>query len=248
MKQCIDPARTNWKKDILRKCIGRLLRHGICAVLAVTGACMGASSGHADTTLVQAAPSQAGIVQGQSALSTIERAIAEVVRINAENQGESKRVERRKLLKESLNVNFNFDEMAKRSLGVEWDKITPAEQKDFVAVFSDMLANTYLARVETAKKDTVKIDSERLDFPKSVVKTTVSDSGNKFPIDYKLINENGTWRVFDVVIENIGLVANYRNEFAGVIRKDEFSGLMKSLREKGAAQTKRLAEGTSGQG
>jgi phospholipid transport system substrate-binding protein len=65
-----------------------------------------------------------------------------------------------------------------------------------------------------------------------VVKTVVLSQGDTFPIDYKMMNRDNNWRVYDVVIENIGLVANYRNEFSGIIRKDKFSGLMEKLRAK----------------
>jgi phospholipid transport system substrate-binding protein len=79
----------------------------------------------------------------------------------------------------------------------------------------------------------VKVESESVDPPKAVVKTVVISKGDTFPIDYKLmVGSNGKWQVYDVVIENIGLVANYRNEFSGIIRKDKFSGLMERLRAK----------------
>jgi phospholipid transport system substrate-binding protein len=78
----------------------------------------------------------------------------------------------------------------------------------------------------------VKVESENIESSKAVVKTVVLSKGDTFPIDYKLMLENGQWRVYDVVIENIGLVANYRNEFSGIIRKDKFPGLMERLRKK----------------
>ena len=125
--------------------------------------------------------------------------------------------------------------MAKRSLGPEWSKITPEQQADFVKVFSDLLAKTYMNRVEKVTRDMVKVENENLDFPKSVVKSKVTANGSIFPLDYRLQNVNGTWKVYDVIIENIGLVANYRNEFAGIIRSSGFEGLMDGLRKKTAS-------------
>ena len=78
----------------------------------------------------------------------------------------------------------------------------------------------------------VKVESEQVEGPKAVVKTVVLSQGDTFPIDYKMMYRDNGWRVYDVVIENIGLVANYRNEFSGIIRKDKFSGLMEKLRAK----------------
>jgi phospholipid transport system substrate-binding protein len=79
----------------------------------------------------------------------------------------------------------------------------------------------------------VKVESEQIEPPRAVVKTVVISNGDTFPIDYKMMaGTAGSWQVYDVVIENIGLVANYRNEFSGIIRKDKFSGLMERLHKK----------------
>ena len=123
--------------------------------------------------------------------------------------------------------------MSRRSLGPNWNDISAEEQSEFTEVFSELLARTYLSKIETVKPGMVKVESESVDPPKAVVKTVVLSKGDSFPIDYKLmVGSNGKWQVYDVVIENIGLVANYRNEFSGIIRKDKFSGLMERLRAK----------------
>ncbi len=145
--------------------------------------------------------------------------------------GEENLTARRAKLREIIEPRFDFKEMAKRSLGPHWNKISAQEQSDFVEVFSDLLAKTYLARIEHIRAETVKIESEKISLPTSLVKTMVTHKGDKFPIDYKLVKRE-SWKVYDVIIENIGLVANYRNEFAGIIRKEQFAGLMKKLRAK----------------
>lgn len=173
-----------------------------------------------------------------SALTDVEKTIDDVVRVANTLPGPDKLKERRAKLREVINPRFNFVEMAKRSLGANWNLVTPTEQKDYTDVFSELLARTYLSKIETVKPGMVKMDSEKLDYPKSTVRTLVTSKGDVFPIEYRLLNENGSWRVYDVVIENIGLVANYRNEFAGIIRKESFPGLMKKLREKNDAAEK----------
>ncbi len=167
-----------------------------------------------------------------SALTEVRQTLDDVVHVVEEFPGDNNRKIRREKMREIIQPRFDFDEMAKRSLGTNWQIATPEQQTEFVKVFSDLLASTYLNKIETVKKGMVSIDSENVDFPKSVVKTTVKHKGDTFPIDYKLLNASGTWRVYDVVIENIGLVANYRNEFAGIIRKEKFEGLLERLREK----------------
>lgn len=160
--------------------------------------------------------------------TTLDKVVDAVERLPGESNIHARRAE----LRQIIQPNFDFDEMARRSLGAYWDKISADQQKEFISVFSDLLASTYLGRIETVKRGMVKIEREKVEFPRAIVRTNVTAKGETFPIDYKLMSQGGKWRVYDVVIENIGLVANYRNEFAGIIRKEEFAGLMDRLREK----------------
>ena len=162
----------------------------------------------------------------------IQRTIDSIISVVEASPGDDKKLARRGKLREIINPKFDFDEMSRRSLGANWNTITPAEQADFTTVFSELLARTYLSKIETVKTGMVKVESDNIESSKAVVKTVVLSKGDTFPIDYKLMLENGQWRVYDVVIENIGLVANYRNEFSGIIRKDKFPGLMERLRKK----------------
>lgn len=162
----------------------------------------------------------------------MDKTINDIITIVEANPGDSIKVERREKLRALINPRFNFNEMSRRALGPNWNEITPQEQQEFTEVFSDLLARTYLSKIETVKKGMVSVVSENVELPKALVKTTVVSKGDTFPIDYKLIFEDGRWQVYDVVVENIGLVANYRNEFSGIMRKDKFSGLLAKLKQK----------------
>lgn len=164
--------------------------------------------------------------------SEIQKTLDSIISTVQANPGDEAKGSRRTKLREIINPKFDFDEMSRRSMGSHWADITPAEQQDFTTVFSELLARTYLSKIETVKPGMVKVEGENIDGAKAVVKTVVLSQGDTFPIDYKLMFRDGNWRVYDVVIENIGLVANYRNEFSGIIRKDKFSGLMERLRAK----------------
>lgn len=183
----------------------------------------------------QAPAGQALVGEQAPPVEVITTTVAKLVEIVSRYPGEEHLTERRVKLREVIAPIFDFGEMAKRSLGPEWQNVTPEERASFVTVFSDLLAKTYLARVENIKKDMVTVISQQVNTQehKALVKSTILDKGDLFPIDYKLLmNQQGAWRVYDVIIENIGLVANYRNEFAGIIRKEKFAGLMKRLAEK----------------
>lgn len=162
---------------------------------------------------------------------TLDKVVDAAVNYKGNNNKEKRREELRKI----ISPKFDFREMAMRALGSYWKEVTVDEQNAFVEVFSDLLAKTYLERIETVERDMVKIEGDSIEFPKAIVRTTVTNKGDVFPINYKLLARGNNWKVYDVIIENIGLVANYRSEFAGIIRKEKFTGLMKRLRAKSNA-------------
>lgn len=171
-----------------------------------------------------------------SPLKEIESTVEQLVQVVETYPGEESVSQRRAQLRQVIEPRFDFEEMSARSLGANWNQITPEERKEFVKLFSDLLADTYLNRIENIRKDTVSLEGERIMLPNAIVRTMVTHRNDRFPIDYRLIARKGKWQVYDVIIENIGLVANYRNEFAGIIRKEKMAGLLKRLREKKAKQ------------
>lgn len=186
------------------------------------------------SVIAEGTASDAPNISVTAPMEDVRQTLDLVVATNERLIGEDKTKERRDALRKIIEPRFNFNEMAKRSLGPEWSKRSKEEQDEFADTFAKLLASTYLDRVETATRGMITVDKEKVQFPRAIVRTTVASRGETFPIDYKLQYSDGAWRVYDVVIENIGLVANYRSEFAGIIRKEEFSGLMKKLREKAA--------------
>lgn len=162
----------------------------------------------------------------------MQKTIDDIIRVASQYPDDSQKSVRRQKLRELINPKFNFTEMSRRSLGANWNEISTDQQQEFTHVFSELLARTYLSKIETVKPGMVKIDSESVNPPKASVKTTVTSKGDNFPIEYKMSFEDGRWQVYDVVIENIGLIGNYRNEFSGIIRKEKFEGLMSRLRQK----------------
>lgn len=173
-----------------------------------------------------------GTTQDLAPKEKVRITIDEIIKIVEANPGDANQEIRREKLRTLINPLFDFDEMAKRSLGANWKEATPEEQVEFTTVFSDLLARTYLSKIETVKRGMVTVTSEHVEQSNALVKTTVDHKGDSFPLNYKLQNTSGKWRVYDVIIENIGLVANYRNEFAGVVRKDKVSGLIQKLKDK----------------
>jgi phospholipid transport system substrate-binding protein len=148
-------------------------------------------------------------------------------------KAESKRNERRAKLKEVISQRFDFPEMAKRSLGSEWRRRSPAEQKEFVKLFTELLEQAYLDKIESYNGEKVQYLREQEDNNSAEVATKIVDNkGREFSVNYRLHNINGDWKVYDVVIEDISLVNNYRAQFNRVLAKGTFEELLTRMREK----------------
>lgn len=172
------------------------------------------------------------VAMAESPKEVIQTTVDKLVNVVETSPGAANASKRREEMRAVISPRFDFAEMAKSSLARYWNERTPQEQKEFIDVFSELLAKTYLDRIDSIERDVVKVNGERVVKNRAIVKTTVNYKGDVFPIDYRMVEKDGQWKVFDVVIENIGLVNNYRNEFAGIIRKEQFSGLMTKLKEK----------------
>ena len=127
-------------------------------------------------------------------------------------KGEAKKAERRQKLREVIYARFDFPDMAKRSLGAQWQKRSPAEQKEFTKAFTDLLEGAYVDKLESYNGEKVRFVNDRQDQDHTEVSTKVVDKkGQEYSVDYRLHQVNGDWKVSDVVIENVSLVNNYRS-------------------------------------
>lgn len=138
-----------------------------------------------------------------------------------------------KQLREVISQRFDFREMAKRSLGSHWRKLESDEKQEFVRLFADLLADTYLDRIEEYTNEKVIFAGERRDGDYATVESRmVASDGKEFSINYQLHFRGGEWRVYDVVIENISLVNNYRSQFNRVILNSSYRELVRRVEEK----------------
>ena len=146
---------------------------------------------------------------------------------------ESKKNERHDELKKLIYQRFDFTEMARRALGPEWRRHTPEEQKEFVKLFTDLLERAYLKQIESYNDQKVRYLNEREDSSYAQVDTRIVDNkGQEFSVNYRLHNVNGDWWVYDVVIEDISLVNNYRAQFSRVLASSSYQELVHGMKDK----------------
>lgn len=165
----------------------------------------------------------------------VKQTVDAVIKIinNNELKKPEKLGERRSKIREVVEQRFDFEEMAKRSLALHWKKRTPAEQKEFTALFSDLLEDTYIKKIERYEDEKVVYTDERTDGSYATVRTKIITTKEiEIPVDYKIFKKDLKWEVYDIVIEGVSLVNNYRTQFNQIIRSGSYEELVNKLKKK----------------
>jgi phospholipid transport system substrate-binding protein len=144
-----------------------------------------------------------------------------------------KKKERVDRLREAVEPIFDFEEMAKRSLGPHWRRRTPAEQQEFVKLFQEFMEKVYSDKLDLYEGEKIVFGKETIDQDFAQVESTIiNNKGETFSIVYKLRRADSKWKVYDAVVENISFINNYRSQFDRVIKSSSYEELVKRLREK----------------
>jgi phospholipid transport system substrate-binding protein len=178
---------------------------------------------------------RAGLVAAGPPTDQLRQTVDQLLTVLNDPQlkGEDKKNERRENLREVIYPRFDFTEMARRSLGLHWRQRSPEEQQEFVQLFTNLLEEAYFDKIESYNGEKVQYLNETVDNDYAEVETKIiGTNGQEFSVNYRLHNVNGEWQVYDVVIENISLVHNYRSQFNRVLAKSSFAELLKTMREK----------------
>jgi phospholipid transport system substrate-binding protein len=141
--------------------------------------------------------------------------------------------QRRAALRRLADEIFDFTEISQRSLGVHWQARTPAERQEFVALFTDLLERSYVSKIELYSGEKILYAGEVGDNEVVTVRTRIrTKQGTEVPVDYRMFRRGDRWRAYDVTIEGVSLVGNYRTQFNKVIQTSSYPELVKRLRAK----------------
>ena len=166
-------------------------------------------------------------------LDDVKKTVDEVVRIVADKEMKKNEQKRRQLLKKTIGIIFDYNEMSKRSLGKHWAPLTPEERVQFADLFASLLENSYAGKIESYNNEKIVYVKEILDGDHAEIKSkVVTAKRDEFTLDYRMIRQNGRWMAYDVVIEGISLVSNYRSQFSRIIKTNGYAGLVKKLEGK----------------
>jgi len=176
-----------------------------------------------------AAPAMAG-----EATEAMRGTIDEVLRIlaNQSLKQPAKANERRQLLEKVVGERFDYEEMSRRSLGTSWANLSEKERQEFVSLFQTLLVNTYADKIESYTGDGVHYINERTEKEYAEVRTKVLTGKTEIPLDYRLLHKASAWRVYDVVVDGVSLVNNYRGQFSKILRNGSYADLVDQLRKK----------------
>ena len=128
-----------------------------------------------------------------------------------------------------INDSFDFRSMSQSVLATNWKKASPEERQQFVVFFSQYLEDTYRTKIEAYTNQKIEYVGETIRGKRAVVETLIITDNTEIPVNYKLKNNDGTWFAYDVVIEGISLVNNYRSTFAAIVKNDGMDGLLNDI-------------------
>ena len=184
-------------------------------IMAVLLAATGTASAASPTETVKTAVQQVSASQSGPAAKTLSTA------------------ERRADIRKITDTLFDFKDMSERSLGSVWAQASPAQQQEFVRLFSTLIASAYLSRIEQFAGEPFTYVGEKIDGNEaSVLSRVVTSKGSELGLDYRMYRADGRWAVYDIYVDGISLVSSYKAQFNRIIQRGSFAELLKQLRQK----------------
>lgn len=168
-------------------------------------------------------------VWASSPTETVKSMVDEVLRLLNDPALATQKERRRQLVKARVDQRFDYEEMAKRSLGPTWGRLSPAQRSEFVRLFGELLESSYSDKVDKYAGETVTFLGESVDGDYAEVRTLLVRPNDRIPMNYRLMNKS-RWVIYDVVIEGVSLVSNYRSQFSRIISQSSYQELVNRLR------------------
>lgn len=166
---------------------------------------------------------------------TVEAGVSKVIATLSDPSFKAKsKDEKIAKLNEVISPIFDFQELSRRTLGRDWKKMTTGQQKEFVELFRKLLQGVYADRLLAYSDQKIVFDKEtELKKGQAEVQSYLQTSdGKKIPLFYRLTDKSGSWKVYDVIIEGVSMVKNYRTQFKDILAKDSPEKLLQILRDK----------------
>jgi phospholipid transport system substrate-binding protein len=163
----------------------------------------------------------------------LKQRVDRVIKVLDDPMFTDKPVERRAAVRKIAEDIFDYPDTARRALGVHWNGRTPQEREEFARLFADLLDRAYIGKIDLYQGEKVGFVGETVNGDEAAVKTRiVTKRGTEVPVDYRMHFKNGRWLVYDVIIEGVSLVANYRTQFNKIVQTESYPALVQKLKAK----------------
>jgi phospholipid transport system substrate-binding protein len=173
--------------------------------------------------------------QAETPTEAVQEVVDGVIRVLKDPalQGPAKKRVRRERVKQVIDRRFDYEEMARRCLSRHWRSLAAGQRREFVRLFSQLLEASYAGKIENYHNQKVKFLREDIDDTDyAEVRTVVLGQNDRIPLNYRLIRTDQGWMIYDVEIEGVSLVSNYRSQFGRVISEGSYGELVRRLRTK----------------
>ena len=164
--------------------------------------------------------------------SELKQTIDKVIQIVSDPDLKKTPKLRRERLRKTIGFRFNYNQMVRRSLARNYKNRTNKEREEFTGLFKKLLENSYASKIENYQDETINYVDEKVKGKYALVKTEIVRKNGTIDVDYKMINENGRWTVYDFVIEEVSLIRNYRSQFSKIIKTESYGALVTKLTKK----------------
>ncbi len=173
----------------------------------------------------------------QSATEAVKSTINNIIQVlDDETLHQPEQAEKRRHeIEDIIRQRVDYEEMAKRALGAPWSTLSEQDRQEFVSLFVQLLRDTFAGRITEHHDEQVVYLGEYREDMYAEVQTQLQGRKIDTPIDFRLINRQAQWRVYDIVIDGASIVSNYRSQFMSIIREVSYIGLVSKMRQKAVA-------------
>ncbi|MCG8637981.1 MAG: ABC transporter substrate-binding protein [Desulfobacterales bacterium] len=177
----------------------------------------------------------AGFADTGSAKAQLELSIEQILTVLRDPafKAEGRQTAKREKIRQIARQRFDYRKMSQLSLGKHWKKRSDTEKDEFTDLFGTLLEDTYMAKIENYTDEDVVFLKERVQKKKAQVNTKIITDSVEIPINYRLYRKSeDTWMIYDMVIEGVSMIGNYRSQFGQMLERGSFQSLVEKLREK----------------
>lgn len=148
-------------------------------------------------------------------------------------KGSGKDSERQILMRKAIDERFDWASMSRSALGKHWRELSTAQRAEFTEIFSKLIENTYLSQIESYTGEKILYKGDKMDGLYGVVNVViVTLRGTNIPVSYRVLKKDGEWLVYDVGIEGVSLVNNYRSQIGAILNNSSYDNLIVKIRAK----------------